>query len=594
MKVSNAFITYFLSMDVRKKPPFVINTFENIRVVNKSFVNQNLYKLSTSKVIDEYSFKRSEKRYMKLGMSGRAYQSSFTVACLLTHRRAWQTFVSTSYTYALILENDAVLRSKKNIPLMVHKLNKIDVEWDFLQLGRCWDFCQNQTVINSHMGLVQSESPSCSHAYIITKRGAHTLLKYSLPHITSVDLLFGLLFRQKILRLYSLTPPFFTQDRSGNANSMHDPLPLKECDWNENYWRAKLENHDSVVRKSIENHWMQYYIAKKYEPPPIIQMNESCGEYKFCYTVSGSRHTSIGRYLLHRMDEIGIKKFIMWDLIQNKDLRHIQLFVLEVFKWIFEHSRSPRKICWPKYLSSFCSWDSQNTLFFIISQELLWSGDQAIQRLKFHETNRHIFYGTPPLHLKKNYVQLFFHGEFLSVVDSLDFVHSKKFLTFFPPDYIPLSEPSLSKKTIAITYDISRKMFCDFLEKCNTTVLKYGFREYDCNKSYIFIKAFTRNIRLKSLRRAIFVPILSQGEYIPSDFFTAIVNRKKILTNNPYIKYKFPSSSIVLNDFSKCNSNEQNELMKSTTYDAELRDIIIKKYSFTAILNKTFMHFLDL
>ena len=129
-----------------------------------------------------------------LGMSGRAYQNGFTVSCGFTHRRAWQTFMQSNHTKALILEDDAICKNI-NVDNVIKEISMINKDWEFIQLGRCWDFCKSQNVLSKtpNFKIIKSESPCCSHAYIINKKGAYKLLKYSLPHITSLDLFLTLL-----------------------------------------------------------------------------------------------------------------------------------------------------------------------------------------------------------------------------------------------------------------------------------------------------------------------------------------------------------------------------------------------------------------
>ena len=115
---------------------------------------------------------------------------------------------------------------------------------------RCWDFCETQRVVlkTNSLTFVQSNSPLCSHAYMITKRGAQLLLQHSIPHVTSVDLLFALLSRTNHLKLLSLTPPLYTQARSSQS---HDKTRLVECDKSGNRDDIR-DDKDSYVMEFIK------------------------------------------------------------------------------------------------------------------------------------------------------------------------------------------------------------------------------------------------------------------------------------------------------------------------------------------------------
>ena len=133
----------------------------------------------------------------------------------------------------MILEEDAVLmKDSPSVESIVKELDQLDRSWNVLQLGRCWDICsRDKTLLTfGNFSFVKSLTPCCTHAYIIKKSAANILLHYGIPHVTSVDLLIGLLQRQRIINLYSITPPIFTQKRSKLS---HDTTKLMECDPNE-------------------------------------------------------------------------------------------------------------------------------------------------------------------------------------------------------------------------------------------------------------------------------------------------------------------------------------------------------------------------
>ena len=96
--------------------------------------------------------------------------------------------------------------------------------------------------------IVASGFPRCSHAYIVSKFGANKLLRYSLPHITSVDLLISMLQRNHVIKMYSVTPNIF---------NYHN---FQECD--KNMRKKHTKNRDRKSMHIIKNSPMQYFTTR--------------------------------------------------------------------------------------------------------------------------------------------------------------------------------------------------------------------------------------------------------------------------------------------------------------------------------------------
>ena len=238
-------------------PSFIFdsnNTFEVHLIKSIDQTEIDLKYLAQKNMILLRGFRSYYTRTKHLGLSGRAWQSQFTVACAFSHILCWHKFLDISNDFALILEDDAHPVRKTSLTHTFGILNSFkqnNISWDVIQLGRCWDFCSTEKTLFKFYEhrIVNSDSACCTHSYLVSRIGAKKLLRYSLPHITSIDLLITLLARMHIIQMYSVSPPLFTQIRS---DIHHDSTLLLECDPNESNLR-KLQILDTNVLNILIN-----------------------------------------------------------------------------------------------------------------------------------------------------------------------------------------------------------------------------------------------------------------------------------------------------------------------------------------------------
>ena len=184
---------------------------EFIPAVNQHKVVIN--EMSSTGLLDRLALLPHGERVTELGLSGRAMQDAFTVACALSHRRFWEMMVARGISRAVIFESDALYdvtiggrKPIQAIQSMIADADASDQTWDLINLGRGWGFCELDTELTSNSDsprLVRSPGQTCTHAYVVTLAGAKKLLTRSLPHFTSVDLLIEMLSRLNLLRVYS-------------------------------------------------------------------------------------------------------------------------------------------------------------------------------------------------------------------------------------------------------------------------------------------------------------------------------------------------------------------------------------------------------
>ena len=120
------------------------------------------------------------------------YVDNGEVACTFSHRRTLEHFVQqeTDQEFALILEDDAIpVHGSSIVAQLEEVIQALPPDWDFVQLGRCWDIlCQEEANVRPIATLSSGNHilPSrgfelCTHSYLVSKKGAETILEHSLP-----------------------------------------------------------------------------------------------------------------------------------------------------------------------------------------------------------------------------------------------------------------------------------------------------------------------------------------------------------------------------------------------------------------------------
>jgi GR25 family glycosyltransferase involved in LPS biosynthesis len=103
------------------------------------------------------------------------------IACILSHKKAWEYFLNSNYDYAIFLEDDVVI-NKKYFELyfdkILNELNNIDFDW--LYLGRnnlqFKNFYKGKN-INKYFYQPDHLGVGC-HSYLLSKNGARIKINY--------------------------------------------------------------------------------------------------------------------------------------------------------------------------------------------------------------------------------------------------------------------------------------------------------------------------------------------------------------------------------------------------------------------------------
>jgi glycosyl transferase family 25 len=138
----------------------------------------------------------------------------FELACLFSHRNAWQLFLGTSDRYACFLEDDLHIRPGFQtlvndddwVPIDAHSV-KIDTYLQKVRLG------ERRTIVDGRQVARLYSRHESSAAYLLSRPGAERYLELTTrPTLPADYALFPKNARRLGLRIYQLTPAVAIQD----------------------------------------------------------------------------------------------------------------------------------------------------------------------------------------------------------------------------------------------------------------------------------------------------------------------------------------------------------------------------------------------
>jgi len=140
------------ALELERPSPVWKPTVDFVPAVAKASLN--LEQLVDLKVVSRWVLMPMNSTIGAFGLSGRSGQDKFTVACALTHRRAWEQMVDQHLSAAIIFEDDAYyalsLHNSTPRPIIpptealrrtLTAVSAVDPDWEYINLGRCYDFC---------------------------------------------------------------------------------------------------------------------------------------------------------------------------------------------------------------------------------------------------------------------------------------------------------------------------------------------------------------------------------------------------------------------------------------------------------------------
>jgi glycosyl transferase family 25 len=150
--------------------------------------------------------------------------------CYLSHVNIWKKFLETDKKYCLVLEDDAILTDNfnKKINHMVYELNNLDLSIPINNI----DMIYLNTIYSCTLSFKESDckktidGPNIKNVrkpiylgyntcgYIITRKGAENLLKFSIPMTLPIDVLIHKLNYTNTLNIVKTINPYVEHDGS--------------------------------------------------------------------------------------------------------------------------------------------------------------------------------------------------------------------------------------------------------------------------------------------------------------------------------------------------------------------------------------------
>lgn len=184
------------------------------------------------------------KRYVKEVRPGE-------IGCTLSHQKCYRKLVESRDKYALILEDDIVIRH--NIDTLVPEIEKLlNTDEPRVILLSGWYWYLGTKTIKQHYCLARVYDAFLTHAYIINREAASLLIEQR-PFITADDWFY---IRKKGVKLYAVLPHLLDQDWSGEYPTSINQEEKKRCP---GLWKRKIEIcFHSLLLKFL-------YIIKRFE-----------------------------------------------------------------------------------------------------------------------------------------------------------------------------------------------------------------------------------------------------------------------------------------------------------------------------------------
>lgn len=182
--------------------------------------------MSKSERDENFDSERFRLRYTKEVRSGE-------IGCTLSHQKCYRKLVESKEDYALILEDDIVVR--QNIDALVPEIEKLlNTDEPRIILLSGWYWYLGTKMIKEHYRLATVYDAFLTHAYVINRVAADLLIEKR-PFITADDWFY---IRKKGVKMYALLPHLLDQDWSGEYPTSINQDERKQC---QGMWKRKME-----------------------------------------------------------------------------------------------------------------------------------------------------------------------------------------------------------------------------------------------------------------------------------------------------------------------------------------------------------------
>lgn len=191
--------------------------------------NLNEIELIRKKLLDK-DYKKQETKFKKTESKTFNGINKGRIACHLSHMKTLKTFLKSNKKTCLIFEDDIQMTdSEETLNKLKIILHNLPNNWEYVNLGRCWDLCKQDTEINKY--LVKSQRSLCRQSYIVTRSGAQKLLDYCLPMKGYPgDWHYAKMIKNNLINGYSTKEKIFYQNRKDlGSNIGNDNLVQPTC-----------------------------------------------------------------------------------------------------------------------------------------------------------------------------------------------------------------------------------------------------------------------------------------------------------------------------------------------------------------------------
>jgi GR25 family glycosyltransferase involved in LPS biosynthesis len=158
------------------------------------------------------------------------------IANAISFIRTLKLFLQTDEEYCLIFEDDIKIPNKNEVRNINQKLKKlfdiVDPNWQYINLGRCWDESCKSQKFNYDDLKVSHCLPVCTHSILIKRNIAFNLIHNTFPLSKSKDNVWKELIHKNnhwMRYSYCAVPSIFHQDRHKLGSNLGNNHPQLEC-----------------------------------------------------------------------------------------------------------------------------------------------------------------------------------------------------------------------------------------------------------------------------------------------------------------------------------------------------------------------------
>ena len=205
-------------------------------IINKLFIN-TIYYTGINK-INLNKKKLIEDKLVTLNYANSFYFNNGRVACHLGHINILKKFMEGYKQYCLVLEDDINIRDD-DIESIKYKLanilDNIPKDADIVYLSYCWEQCyftkKNDDIFD------KSYRPLCRHIYLVSRKGADSIIKNTIPMYMNGDQMYADLIKRNILKAYNVDHNYLniSQNRGvlgSNLNNGNEVPPPCDSTYN--------------------------------------------------------------------------------------------------------------------------------------------------------------------------------------------------------------------------------------------------------------------------------------------------------------------------------------------------------------------------